>query len=121
MNAPVALFVYNRPRHTRRTLMSLAACPEAKETEPYIFCDGLKEDATQQDITNAAEVQKIAREKNWCRHVEVISSPVNKGLSKSIIGGVTDLVNRSGKIIVLEDDMEVSPHFLKYMNDGLEF
>ena len=119
MNAPVALFVYNRPLHTRRTLMSLSMCSEAKETNLFIFCDGLKNGATDEVKKSVEEVRKVIREKKWCRNVEIIESPVNKGLSRSVVAGVTDIVNRFGKIIVLEDDMEVSPFFLKFMNEGL--
>ncbi|MEO8086129.1 MAG: glycosyltransferase family 2 protein [Bacteroidota bacterium] len=119
INAPVALFVYNRPLHTRRTLMSLSNCSKAGDTDLFIFCDGLKAGASLQDKNAVEEVRQVVREKKWCRNIEIIESPVNKGLSRSVIAGVTDIVNRFGKIIVLEDDMEVSPYFLKYMNEGL--
>lgn len=119
MNAPLALFVYNRPLHTRRTLTSLSMCSEAKETDLFIFCDGLKNGANDEVKKSVDEVRKVIREKKWCRNVEIIESPVNKGLSRSVVAGVTDIVNRFGKIIVLEDDMEVSPFFLKFMNEGL--
>ncbi len=120
MNAPVALFVYNRPEHTRRTLLSLSKCKEAFETDLFIFCDGEKDNATAEQRNAINEVREVIRSGQWCRNVEVIESPLNKGLSRSIIAGVTELVRRFGKIIVLEDDMELSPYFLKYMNDGLE-
>ncbi|MCX6276047.1 MAG: glycosyltransferase family 2 protein [Bacteroidetes bacterium] len=119
MNAPVALFVYNRPLHTRRTLMSLSMCGEALETDLFIFCDGLKNGATEDVKKSVEEVRKVIRERKWCRNVEIIESAVNKGLSRSVIAGATEIVNRFEKIIVLEDDMEVSPFFLKYMNEGL--
>jgi hypothetical protein len=42
MPAPVALFVYNRPDHTARTLEALAANGLAADTDATIFCDGAK-------------------------------------------------------------------------------
>lgn len=50
----------------------------------------------------------IERSKNW-------------GLSRNIIDGVTSVINEYGKVIVLEDDLVVSPFFLKYMNEALDF
>jgi hypothetical protein len=39
---------------------------------------------------------------------------------KSITGGITKTVDQFGKVIVVEDDVLVSPGFLKYMNDALD-
>ena len=44
----------------------------------------------------------------------------NFGLAESIIQGVTEVLKESEKVIVLEDDMVVSPYFLEYMNEALE-
>jgi hypothetical protein len=41
-------------------------------------------------------------------------------LAESIIQGVTEILQQSEKVIVLEDDMVVSPYFLEYMNEALE-
>lgn len=49
----------------------------------------------------------IEREKNW-------------GLANSLIAGITEIVNKYGRVIVVEDDLILSPYFLKYMNDALE-
>jgi hypothetical protein len=45
----------------------------------------------------------------------------NLGLADSIISGVSDIVNRHGRVIVLEDDLVTSPYFLRFMNDALDF
>ena len=42
-------------------------------------------------------------------------------LAASIIGGVTEVLDQYGKIIVLEDDLAVSEDFLQYMNDALDY
>lgn len=120
MKAPVALFVYNRPLHTRQTLLSLSNCEEASDTDLFIFCDGQKPDASEENKIAIREVRRIIREQKWCKRIEIVESEHNKGLSRSIISGVTELVNRFGKLIVLEDDMDLSPWFLKFMNEGLD-
>jgi FkbM family methyltransferase len=117
--APIVLFVYNRPWHTRQTLEALAKNELAEESTLFIYADGPKTNASEDDLTKINEVRKLIREKSWCKSVEIIESDVNKGLADSIISGVTEIVNRYGKIIVLEDDIVTSVGFLRYMNNAL--
>lgn len=118
--APIILFVYNRPWHTRQTLEALAANYLADQSQLYIFADGPKPNATEDQIQKIKDTREVIREKNWCKVVHLIESDHNKGLAESIIAGVTEVVNRYGKVIVLEDDIVTSRGFLQYMNDALE-
>ncbi len=118
--APIALFVYNRPQFTLRTLESILENDLARESELFIYADGPKINATPIQMAAIEEVRKIIRCKNWCKHVTIIESAVNKGLAPSIIYGVTETVNRYQKVIVIEDDVVVSKYFLRFMNEGLE-
>lgn len=118
-NAPIILFAYNRPKHLNNLLDSLAANAEAKDSLLYIYCDGAKEDAHQSTIENINEVRKIAGQEKRFKQCFVKMQEKNKGLGTSIIDGVTELINQFGKIIVLEDDLLLSPYFLYYMNDYL--
>src|SRR5699024_3409085 len=45
----------------------------------------------------------------------------NKGLANSVISGVTKVIDKFGKVIVIEDDLISSTDFLSYMNNALEF
>lgn len=119
--APIVLFTYNRPDHTRRTLDSLKANFLADQSELHIYCDGPKERATQADLDRIKAVRQLIREENWTAKVYIKEAESNKGLARSIIDGVTEVVEKHGRVIVLEDDLELSPGFLKYMNDALEF
>lgn len=114
--APIALFVYNRPQHTSRTLKFLQQNELAAESRLYIFSDGAK---TQQDDEKIAEVRAIINNVDGFKSVKVIERKSNVGLANSIIAGVTQLINDYGKIIVFEDDLITSPHTLTYFNDGL--
>ena len=40
--APVILFTYNRPEHTRRTIEALAKNELAQDTELFVFSDAAK-------------------------------------------------------------------------------
>lgn len=118
--APVVLFAYNRPQHVKKTLDSLTNNELARESDLFIYADGPKAEATSEQIKKIKEVRKVLREKNWCKTVTIIESQINQGLAKSIIKGVTEVVNKYGKVIVIEDDVIFSPFFLKFMNEGLE-
>ena len=54
------------------------------------------------------------------KNIIVIERNENWGLARNIIDGVTTQINQYGRVIVLEDDLVVAPHFLKFMNDALE-
>lgn len=114
--APIAVFAFNRPIHLRRTLEALAANSEAKRSHLTIFCDGPR---NQRDGPAVAAVHNVARERCWCGEVEVHVAETNRGLADAIVQGVTDLCAAAGRVIVLEDDLLVSRHFLRFLNDGL--
>ncbi|MEA3229848.1 MAG: hypothetical protein U9P44_02955, partial [archaeon] len=56
--APIALFVYNRPHHTRKTLESLMANAELSDSPLYVFCDGAKR---KKDIPLVRETRELIR------------------------------------------------------------
>jgi putative methyltransferase (TIGR04325 family) len=117
--APVVLFAYNRANLLHKSLVSLQNNHLAKETKLTIYLDGPKPGTSESDLRKISEVQTVARSQKWCCEVEIIERSTNWGLVNSIITGVTELVTKYGKVIVLEDDLELSPYFLQYMNDAL--
>lgn len=115
-NAPIAYFAYNRPDHTLRSLTSLARNPESRDSELFIFCD----DARTPEHRNAVdEVRHIVRSRQWCRSVHIKEYGENHGCARSIMNGVTHVCSEFGRVIVVEDDLIVSPHFLHFMNAAL--
>jgi len=117
--SPIVLFTYNRPLHTVQVLNSLAENIEAKDSVLYVFCDGAKENVTKDDLKKINEVKNIVRKENRFKSIIITINELNKGLANSIIDGVTSIINIHGKVIVLEDDLILSPFFLSYMNDSL--
>ena len=121
MNAPVVLFVYNRLDHTKNVIESLAKNVLAENTDLYIFSDAAK---TENGIEKVNEVRKYIQSTDWrdsFQKVAIVEAEKNKGLAKSIIGGVTSVLEEYGKVIVIEDDLVLSPYFLKYMNGALDY
>jgi hypothetical protein len=115
--APIVLFVFNRAKHTNDTLERLSANTLASQSVIYIYSDGAKKDA---DSLKIEAVRKICRNyEHKFKSFKLICSNTNKGLAKSIIEGVTEVVKKHGKVIVLEDDLITSKNFLTFMNESL--
>ena len=118
--APIALFVYNRPQLTEQTLQALSKNELANESLLYVFADGPKNKATQDELEKIAEVERVVKSKPWAKEIIFIKSSINKGLAQSVVAGITQIVTQHGRVIVLEDDILTSPYFLAFLNDGLE-
>lgn len=115
--APIALFVYNRLNHLKKTIESLQNNELASSSQLFIFSDAAK---------NAEAIKKVNAVRDYIKtigvfkKITIIERDCNYGLAKSIIDGVTQVLNEYGKIIVLEDDLVTSPYFLKFMNEALK-
>ena len=119
--APIVLFVYNRPEHTLQTLKALKQNKLADKSILYIYADGAKETVTPNDEKKIKEVRNIIKINKWCQEVIIKEQKANLGLANSIIKGVTETVEKYGKVIVLEDDIVTSKYFLAYMNYSLNY
>ena len=119
--APIILFCYNRPWHVEQTLEALSRNELADQSILYIYCDGPKEGASEEMHQKIAEVRQVVRKHQWCKEVHIVEAEKNKGLANSVISGVTEIINRYNKVIVLEDDLITSSYFLTYMNLSLDF
>ena len=115
--APILLFTYNRPTHTRRLMESLQANAEAAESPLVVYSDAARE---VDDEASVAEVRRYLHTLDGFASVTLIERPENWGLARNVIDGVTTQVNRYGRVIVLEDDLVVAPYFLRFMNEALE-
>jgi putative methyltransferase (TIGR04325 family) len=118
--SPIILFVYNRALYAKHTLRMLEKNHLAQDSVLYIYADGAKENASQDQIKKISEVRKIIQE-NWnFKEIHLVERAKNFGLANSIISGVTEVINKHGKAIIVEDDLELSPYFLQYMNESLD-
>ena len=118
--APIVMFVYNRADHfTQRHLQLLGhrfrrADRFSDRFEPGRFSGH-----------EPAVFRPFRGFSRPGRHdfldMIIIESPENKGLAKSVISGVTKVINKHGSVIVVEDDCVPSPYFLNFMNSALCF
>jgi len=115
-NPPVALFVYNRPDHVRKTLEALEKNIDVEKFHIYIFSDAAKDDAS---VTAVKATRDLVRNFHGLHIVEIFEQERNVGLADSIVQGVSRLVHEHGSVIVLEDDLVTSPYFLTFMSEAL--
>jgi hypothetical protein len=115
--APIALFVYSRPKETQELINSLKNNRLAEDSSLFIFSDAPKNDEHAQLVS---ETRDLIKNISGFKSVEIFEATQNKGLARSVIDGVTQVIDEYGKIIVLEDDDLLSSDFLEYMNEALE-
>ena len=113
---PILIFAYRRPIHFSNCWRSLAENAEASRTDLHVFLDGPKNNT---DSVAVRETREEARRIHGFKRVHLHCSDVNQGLSTSIINGIGIIRSLAHSWIVLEDDIEVSPFFLKYMNEAV--
>lgn len=88
----------------------------AADSRLFVFSDAAR---TPKRLPAVELVRDYIRTIGGFSAVTVIEQSWNLGLAESIIDGVTDLTKEFGRVIVIEDDLVVSPFFLQFMNDGL--
>tara|TARA_B100000768_G_scaffold172192_1_gene180208 strand:+ start:56 stop:961 length:906 start_codon:yes stop_codon:yes gene_type:complete len=114
--APIVLFVYNRPNHTKRTIEYLRNNNLANLSELFIFSDSAKNTT---DKNKVNEVRSIIKNISGFKKVEIVKRKKNYGLSKNIICGINKIFKTYKSAIILEDDIETSKYFLIFMNKAL--
>jgi len=117
LNLPaVAIFAFNRPIHLKNTLDAFFQSKEASSLPCYFFSDGPR---NPKDVPLVEEVRKVIHHEKRTAQKTIIEQANNLGLANSIISGVSSVLEKHSQIIVLEDDIQVSPHFLPFMLEGL--
>ncbi len=118
MISPIALFIYNRPEHTKQTLASLAKNTLANQSTLYVFADGPKKDVNSKKVIKTREV--VDSYKSKFKKVIINNQGTNIGLANSIITGVSKVLETHKTVIILEDDLVTHPSFLQFMNTMLQ-
>ena len=115
--SPICLFVYKRYDTTKLMLESLLACPECADSELYVFMDEARNDSEADDVE---KVRALFDNLQGFKTIHPYPARMNKGMARSVIDGVTTVLEKHESIIVLEDDLVVAPDFLTFMNAALE-
>lgn len=116
--APVLITVYDRFNHLKNAVESLKKCAEAVNTEIFIASDMTSEKEKEFQIF---EIRNYINSIQGFKKVTPIFFDENAGIEHSWHFSLDLVFQKYDKIIFLEDDIEVSPFFLNYINEGLDF
>ena len=116
--APVLITVYDRFNHLKNAVESLKKCAEAVNTEIFIASDMTSEKEKEFQIF---EIRNYINSIQGFKKVTPIFFDENAGIEHSWHFSLDLVFQKYDKIIFLEDDVEVSPFFLNYINRGLDF
>lgn len=119
--APLVIFVYNRVEITQQMLNAVNRNTLASKTDLFIFSDGPKREDDEEKVLQVRRCVHEFAESNNFKSITITEAESNKGLANSIIGGVTAVIPKYGRVIVLEDDLLTATNFLDFMNECLDF
>ncbi len=119
MPAPIVIFTYNRLAHLKISITALKKNNLAKSSELIIFSDGPKKNI-KDDNNKILKIRSYLNKISGFKNITIINRSKNFGLSKNIITGISEVIKKYKKVIILEDDLVPSKFFLEYMNNGLE-
>ena len=112
----IAVFLFNRPEHTKLMLQSLSECDNAGKYKILVFLDGPRDQA---DIPKIEEVGLVLSEFEEILDLHVTVHSKNLGLAESVISGVTKVLRSYDSVIVLEDDLILNPVALNFLDQAV--
>ena len=119
--APLVIFTYRRLDKTIKCLETISNAFLSEDTDIYIFSDGAKGDKDAAPVASVREYLDELKENGRLKKIQIIKRDKNYGLANNVISGVSEVIEKYGRVIVIEDDLIVSPDFLSYMNEALVY
>jgi len=110
---PIAILCFKRFDLLKKLLNSLKKNKECKKSIVFFFLDNGKNKLEKESVQ---KVRKLISDCNFFKEKKIILRKNNYGLKRNILSGINYVFSRHNKIIVLEDDLEVSKNFLKTIN-----
>ena len=114
--APIIVFTYLRLEKLKKLIDNLKQNLDSKKSDIYIFSDNAK---YKKDINKIKKVRKYINTISGFRKKTIILRDKNFGNGRNIIEGVTFVLKKREKAIILEDDLEIGDNFLYFMNTCL--
>ena len=114
--SPIILFTHTRLNLLKKCIKSLKKNKLAQESTLYIFSDG---PINKKQNKKIAKVRFYLKRIDGFKKVKIFFKKKNYGLSKNIINGVTKILKKEKKAIIIEDDLIFDKFFLEFMNSSL--
>ena len=114
----IGVFCYNRVSKLKRCIEALLKNPECPQLDIIFFSDGPKDEAGKKPIQEVRDyIDKLAGFRTVIKHYR----EHNLSSGPNFKTGLTFLSENYERFIVVEDDLIVSPNYIKYLTDALEF
>ena len=120
MLAPVAVFTYNRHDEVVKVMNALSSNLLAKKTEVYVFSNAPIRGKEGDDEIVSTIRNDLRKYKKAFLKYHLVLREENNGSNANMLSGIDEVVQRHGKVIVLEDDILVAKSFLNFMNQALD-
>ena len=115
-NTPILLLGYNRPDKFQSLIDSIKP---SKPQKLVLVIDGPRANKAG-DAEKVQQVRDLANRINWTNDVELVFRPENVGLRASVENAVSQVAEKYGKVIVVEDDVKVGADWINYAEFMLE-
>jgi hypothetical protein len=117
LETAIVVFAYKRPDHLGRVFQALALNPNWSSYPLRIYVDGPKSAADEDAVSR---VISLSRDFVQDHHdAFIIARSENFGLYRSLTTGVSECLVDFESVIVLEDDIVLSPFALSYFSEAL--
>jgi len=114
----IGVFCYNRAAKLKSCIDALLKNPECSSMDIIFFSDGYKREEDKEAILEVrAYIDSITGFRNVIKHYR----EKNFSTGPNFQAGLTFLSENYDEFIIVEDDLIVSPNYIKYLMDGLNF
>lgn len=113
--APVALFVFNRPEHTRQVAKAIRL---AAPSRLLVVADGPRL-GNERDVELCIETRDVIGSIDWQCEVLTAYSDVNLGCKERVASGIGWVFSECPEAIILEDDCVPDPTFFRFCDELL--
>ncbi len=112
----IVCFAYKRSYHLKKCLESILENKESRELPLIVYVDGAKNKCDENERDKVIELVNLT---TGFKKIKLKERKTNFGLYLSLTKGISETLETYKKVIVIEDDICVSPFFLKYIIEAL--
>ena len=114
----IGVFCYKRAAKLKRSMEALLQNPECANMDVVFFCDGAKGEHDREGVMQTrAYIDSLTGFRNIYKHYR----EKNLSTGPNFKQGITWLCSNYDRFIVVEDDLVVTPNYISYLLQGLDF
>ncbi|HEX8462242.1 MAG TPA: hypothetical protein VF623_12465 [Segetibacter sp.] len=118
VNTIIGVFCYKRAAKLKASMEALLANPECATMDVVFFCDGHKGEKDYHGVMETrAYIDSLTGFRNIYKHYRERNISTGPNFKQ----GITWLCDNYDQFIVVEDDLVVTPNYVSYLLQGLDF